>query len=226
VKGGFVLKEPCILFGRFEREFDTPQFFSIREEALAAMKAAIIDAMDGLDESVFDDYTIDEDYFWQPDSNSAWFNYRHGNSGWEIYNLDEFLNPSAKAENSDEPKAHTLIVALTVNVTEEDVDDIMCAALEGGINYWCSEAEVVGEYLGKYAHEQISKGGKLVLHDSEGDEKHELTREKFLKGLRLFLVSRPNFVDTETNCIDASEFDAEYADEVIQLAVFGEVKYS
>lgn len=32
-----------------------------------------------------------------------------------------------------------------VKLTVEDIDDIMVAALEGGINYWCSEAEVVEE---------------------------------------------------------------------------------
>ena len=29
-----------------------------------------------------------------------------------------------------------------VVVTEEDVDDIMCSALEGGITYWCDSARV------------------------------------------------------------------------------------
>ena len=29
-----------------------------------------------------------------------------------------------------------------VKLTVENIDDIMVAALEGGINYWCSEAEV------------------------------------------------------------------------------------
>lgn len=29
-----------------------------------------------------------------------------------------------------------------VIVTEEDVDDIMCSALEGGITYWCDSARV------------------------------------------------------------------------------------
>lgn len=28
-----------------------------------------------------------------------------------------------------------------VIVTEEDVDDIMCSALEGGITYWCDSLE-------------------------------------------------------------------------------------
>ena len=50
-----------------------------------------------------------------------------------------------------------------VKLTVEDIDDIMVAALEGGINYWCSEAEVVEERrCADWGHEQIARGGALV----------------------------------------------------------------
>lgn len=48
-------------------------------------------------------------------------------------------------------KKFTVRPQIEVNMTQQDIDDIMVAALEGGINYWCREAEVVGEYLGEYA---------------------------------------------------------------------------
>lgn len=55
-------------------------------------------------------------------------------------------------------------VEIRVELTQQDIDDIMVAALEGGINYWCDEAAVEGgEYLGKYASDQISRGGTLLL---------------------------------------------------------------
>ena len=57
--------------------------------------------------------------------------------------------------------------ALAVRVRNEDIDDIMVSALEGGINYWCRKAEVKGGYLGEYASDQISRGGELILHDTE-----------------------------------------------------------
>jgi len=78
-------------------------------------------------------------------------------------------------------------VEFEVVVTNEDIDDIMCSALEGGINYWCCKAEVIGEYLGEYGSEQISRGGMLKLHDLEEDAVYELTKEKFLKGLEKYL---------------------------------------
>lgn len=57
----------------------------------------------------------------------------------------------------------TLEVKFNVEVTNQDIDDIMCTALEGGITYWCRRAEVVGgKYLGEYAHEQISRGGEVA----------------------------------------------------------------
>ena len=79
-----------------------------------------------------------------------------------------------------------LKLELEVIVTQEDIDDIMAGALEGGINYWCCKAEVVGDYLGEYASEQISRGGQLLLHDIEEDERHTLDKEKFLKGLKMY----------------------------------------
>ena len=35
-------------------------------------------------------------------------------------------------------------ISLDVDLSQQDIDDIMVAALEGGINNWCREAEVVG----------------------------------------------------------------------------------
>jgi len=106
-----------------------------------------------------------------------------------------------------------------------DIDDIMCSAIEGGISYWCSEAEVVGNYLGTYAHEQISRGGTLRLHDVEEDEQYLLTRGKFISGLKLFLANRPDLVN-EHGHIDVGNIDGNCADCIVQLALFGELIFS
>ena len=77
-------------------------------------------------------------------------------------------------------------VKLVVKLTEDDVDSIMVSALEGGINYWCSEAEVVEERrCADWGHEQIARGGALILHDAESDDKWELSIGNFTKGFRL-----------------------------------------
>ena len=118
-------------------------------------------------------------------------------------------------------------VKRTVIVTQGDVDDIMVCALEGGINYWCSSAEVVeDEYYGEYASDQISRGGSLRLYDSEDDEKYILTLDKFLKGIKLAVndgYGKDWFGDD--GWLDAMNIDGEAADVIVQMALFGEVVF-
>lgn len=114
-----------------------------------------------------------------------------------------------------------------VIVTQGDVDDIMVCALEGGINYWCSSAEVVeDDYYGEYASDQISRGGSLRLYDSEDDEEYILTLDKFLKGIKLAVndgYGKDWFGDD--GWIDAMNIDGEAADVIVQMALFGEVVF-
>ena len=72
---------------------------------------------------------------------------------------------------------------ISVRISTEDIDDIVTTALEGGICYWCRRAEVKGKYLGEFASEQISRGGVLVLHDSERTEQGKVAqRSKTVSG--------------------------------------------
>lgn len=132
-----------------------------------------------------------------------------------------------------------ITIKKTFNITDEQLDEIMCTALEGGITYWCDEAKVVGDYLGEYAHEQIARGGQLILSDSEEGKTYELNKEKLLKGLELYLtnggdaeIASREIVDTAEVAaatyeytIDTCEVDAAVADEIVQYALFGDVIY-
>lgn len=139
-----------------------------------------------------------------------------------------------------------ITVEIDVQITDEDIDDIMCSALEGGINYWCYKVKVVDKYLGEYASEQISRGGMLLLFDSEDvdEEGHHktyiLNKEKLIEGIRLgitknlitaiepttvteksgFIVKTENVYRLETGNMDAND-----ADLIVQFALFGEVMY-
>ena len=107
-----------------------------------------------------------------------------------------------------------------LNITDQDIDDIMCTALEGGITYWCMKAEVIeDEYYGDYASDQISKGGSLRLYGEEDDEIFELTKEKFLNGLEQWAKEH------RTTRIDPAMIDADHADCIVQYALFGELVY-
>lgn len=123
-----------------------------------------------------------------------------------------------------------------IECSDQDIDDIMSAALDGGITYWCDCAKVVGDYLGEYASDQISRGGKLKLHDAEENKWYELTKDNFIAGLKQFVQKR-GFAKDESNghCgsmitddgkLNMSKLDAEDADYIVQCALFGEVVYA
>lgn len=124
-------------------------------------------------------------------------------------------------------KEYTVFVISEIKVTQEDIDDIMCSAFEGGITYWCDSAEVVGDYLGEYASEQISRGGLLILHDAEDDEEYDLDLNQLLNGIKQAYegnyFAEYEWCDGKT--IDTCQVDAEVADVIVQLALFDEVIY-
>lgn len=114
-----------------------------------------------------------------------------------------------------------------IHLTVENIDDIMVSALEGGITYWCGEAEVVEDKrVAEWGHEQIARGGMLILHDIESDDKWELTLEKFLKGFKLWLDNGGDeYGAVSGGEVDCGDIDAGCADEIIQYALFGEVVF-
>ena len=117
---------------------------------------------------------------------------------------------------------------LAVRVTDEDIDDIMSSALDC-ISYWCSACEVKGgKYLGDYASEQISRGGTLILYEAADDGKWELTKEKFIKGLKIYFRNHSlDVLDVLDGSliIDCGMVDGEVADTIVQYALFGELVY-
>ena len=70
-------------------------------------------------------------------------------------NIADFGTAYPKEENERKTPEnlkpyYKLSVSVTFKVLDEDIDDIMCTALEGGITYWCNRTEIVGDkYLGE-----------------------------------------------------------------------------
>lgn len=117
-----------------------------------------------------------------------------------------------------------------LRITGECIDDIMATALDGGITYWCNKAEVIGEYLGEYASDQISRGGKLKLYDYEAETTYELTIENLIAGIKALIDDdsiEVNLTKRE-NCFELDEdyLDSTLSDLIIQYAVFGELVYA
>lgn len=128
-------------------------------------------------------------------------------------------------------------VEIDVAITQEDIDDIVTTALEGGINYWCRKAEVVGKYLGEYASEQISRGGVLKLYDIESGDAYELNKDKLVNGIKMYLedpekpydileVGQNSVGCSKGECIlDCCMVDGCVADMIIQYALFKEIMF-
>lgn len=120
---------------------------------------------------------------------------------------------------------YTVEINKKYTVTSQDVDDIMVTALEGGIGYWCRKATVVGDYLGEYASEQISRGGSLILYDAESNDHWELDLEKLLNGIQKTIEDGwfddcDWYIDGELDCC---QIDGEIADTIVQFALFDDI---
>lgn len=112
-----------------------------------------------------------------------------------------------------------------VSVSDQDIDDILCTALEGGINYWVDSYRIkTNPGNCKYVSDVVSKGGTIEI-DVIDDETHELNLEKFQKGIEMFLNEYPNKIDVDC-CIDPGDIDACDADCIVQYALFNELVYS
>lgn len=125
-------------------------------------------------------------------------------------------------------KKFPIHVEMNANLTQPDIDDIMCAALEDGICYWCRRAEVVEEKrCSEWGHEQIARGGALILHDAESNDKWELNLEKFLNGVKLWLQNNEDRYGAVASdgTLDPGEVDAEMADLIVQYALFGKLVF-
>ena len=128
----------------------------------------------------------------------------------------------------------TVNIKIKLNITQEDIDDIVRTALEGGIGDWCRKVEVKGDYLGEYASDQISRNGILKLYGYKTDEFYLLTRDRLLKGIVKYCKNVQNLCDIiyvkdnpcEQECeLDCSMIDSVAADMIIQYAVMGDVIY-
>jgi hypothetical protein len=141
-------------------------------------------------------------------------------------------------------------IEVPIKVTAQDIDDIICTALEGGITYWCDEADITkfpdpatytritdkpfndkDRTTWEWASDVISRGGELTLHDNEGSMTYVLTLDKTLAGIKLFLTCKNHNSSYNQGVIqhgglDCASIDADCADMIVQYALFGEVVYS
>lgn len=109
-----------------------------------------------------------------------------------------------------------------VQISNEDIDDIVCTALEGGINYWVNEAHCNDQ--DGCLSDMLSKEKEIFLEDDVSGEVEVLTKEKLLKGINL-AIQQGYITFLEEGRIDTGQIDACTADVIVQLALFDDIIY-
>jgi hypothetical protein len=117
------------------------------------------------------------------------------------------------------------IEAKEIHLNSEQIADLMVTAFEGGINYWCRSVVINDttnpDHTGKLASEIISLGGELTLCDADISDKWLLTRDMVIKGIKMYCKEN-NYTSMD---LLMDEHDADTADAIVQLALFGEVVF-
>lgn len=125
-------------------------------------------------------------------------------------------------------------IEIKVLIDDEDIDDLMSDTLDN-ISYWCNRVEVVGDYLGEYASEQISRGGILRFYLDEAiredePEYYELDRKKLVRAIEAFMCNMDDCSRLETDVegnarLNLDQIDGNDCNAIVQSALFGEVVF-
>lgn len=111
---------------------------------------------------------------------------------------------------------------LEIEITDEQLEELLDCAFDGGIGYWALGLSVQPDVNGTYAEIVLKRGGRVTLRDQEDDgAKHVLDRAAIERGLPAFQKQCPKrFSDWFSG-----ECDAGCGDAFVQCCLFGKVIY-
>lgn len=117
----------------------------------------------------------------------------------------------------------TIKIEKTIELTNEEISDLLVAAFEGGITYWCRKVKFVNpeKYDQMFASHAFPLGAELILHDIYSKDKWILTLDKFMKGVKMEM-EKMGYTDAD-DLMD--NHDADTADCIIQFALFDEIVF-
>lgn len=122
-------------------------------------------------------------------------------------------------------KTHMIKVEVEFALTSEMVDQILVTAFDaayGGSNYWAELKDLKTETL-----DGDSRWTQVTVIEKEDGQLHFIDAERIAFGLKKYIeddqISESHLAETINS--QATDFDANDADVIIQLAVFGEVTY-
>jgi hypothetical protein len=118
---------------------------------------------------------------------------------------------------------------LDIELSDKEVVSIYTTALEGGIGYWAIADEYKWQYLyedweNDIVHPLEPDQVLVVLSDTEDDDfkDEQLTPAKIRAGVKLLIEKYPHMYQILD---DQFHVDANGADAVVQLGLFGEIVY-
>lgn len=124
---------------------------------------------------------------------------------------------------------------VTQTLTNQQISDVLCSALEGGANYWYRLAECLtpttwefesepNSENGHYAQDYpLNPGGALLIVDEQDDDDGVLTLDwdAIQKGLAILAEKYPRHLAD----ILAENADADTGDALLQCCLLGDVIY-
>jgi len=126
-------------------------------------------------------------------------------------------------------------INIDFDIHDNDIENIIITALEGGIGYWgclLNEGKEFDEFYkdtkglttSEFVADLILNEKSVVLYDTELDfndaEKWELNLFKLLNGIKLYIIN-----SKQINFPLIDNLDSNMADSIIQYALFGELVF-
>ena len=130
-------------------------------------------------------------------------------------------------------------VNIEVELSVQDMIDLLCTAFEGGVNYWVTSILGEGGDTGKlpegrtkieHEYEWLAVGGSLKIgYDDEERLYRYLDQDKLQKGLQQWIYRNSVQVYYDgalrDTALDLCNIHAGDADEIVQFALFGKLVF-
>ena len=122
-------------------------------------------------------------------------------------------------------------IILTVEISDERIEDILCGAFEGGITYWANnisyhdneDMKKVGGWKHEYLTKTKKKDAKLIIHTIEGGQV-TMSKKSIIDALQKMDNPENGYTKALGRILNET-YDADDSDVVVQMACFGEVVY-
>lgn len=132
-------------------------------------------------------------------------------------------------------KEFTVDIKRTITLTEEDVEDLVVTALEGGIGYWACldnrgqrfKDAPKDEPVSITASKILMDGGDLMFLDNDDRRSRwSFSIGKLMEGIKLYIEQGHDVYNVFSGDeVDMGMCDVECADIIFQLGMFGELVY-